>query len=63
MPCPICKKAVDDADRDKPHSAYPFCSERCKLMDLGRWLDGGYQIPVADDQNPADSTDNADKPD
>jgi uncharacterized protein len=24
----------------------PFCSERCKLVDLGRWLTGGYRIPV-----------------
>ena len=23
----------------------PFCSERCKLVDLGRWLDGEYSIP------------------
>ena len=23
----------------------PFCSERCKLLDLGRWLDGDYRIP------------------
>jgi hypothetical protein len=28
---------------------FPFCSERCKLIDLGRWLDGRYQIPVAQD--------------
>jgi uncharacterized protein len=30
---------------------YPFCSERCKLIDLGRWLDGKYQIPVVDDDS------------
>ena len=24
---------------------WPFCSERCKLIDLGKWLDGGYTIP------------------
>lgn len=23
----------------------PFCSERCKLLDLGRWLEGAYRIP------------------
>jgi endogenous inhibitor of DNA gyrase (YacG/DUF329 family) len=23
----------------------PFCSERCRLLDLGRWLDGDYRIP------------------
>lgn len=28
---------------------FPFCSERCKLVDLGRWLDGQYQVPVAPD--------------
>jgi endogenous inhibitor of DNA gyrase (YacG/DUF329 family) len=27
-------------------AAFPFCSERCKLIDLGRWLDGAYQVPV-----------------
>jgi endogenous inhibitor of DNA gyrase (YacG/DUF329 family) len=25
----------------------PFCSERCKLLDLGAWLDGDYRIPGA----------------
>jgi endogenous inhibitor of DNA gyrase (YacG/DUF329 family) len=47
MLCPICKTPVPDptpgGDRP-PH--YPFCSERCKLIDLGRWLGGKYQIPV-----------------
>ena len=28
--------------------AFPFCSERCKLIDLGRWLDGRYQIDVVE---------------
>jgi hypothetical protein len=50
--CPICKRPVDappvhpDAS-GSPH--FPFCSERCKLIDLGRWLDGKYQVPVVDD--------------
>jgi endogenous inhibitor of DNA gyrase (YacG/DUF329 family) len=26
----------------------PFCSERCKMADLGRWLTGGYSVPVED---------------
>ena len=46
MLCPICKKPVDGTERDKPGSAYPFCSQRCKLIDLGRWLGGRYQIPA-----------------
>lgn len=38
--CPICGKTVpEDAD------ARPFCSTRCKLVDLGRWLDGDYVVP------------------
>lgn len=27
----------------------PFCSERCKLIDLGAWADGQYRIPVEQD--------------
>jgi len=49
--CPICKKPVDEPGEgripDDPF--FPFCSERCKLIDLGRWLDGKYQIPAAPD--------------
>jgi len=51
--CPICKKPVEapELDRDEGDSSpFPFCSERCKLMDLGRWLDGKYQIPVRQDE-------------
>ena len=47
MQCPICKKSVPEPNAAKPPPPYPFCSERCKLIDLGRWLDGAYQIPVA----------------
>jgi hypothetical protein len=45
MQCPICKKSVDEPQPGQK-SWFPFCSERCKLVDLGRWLDGKYQIPV-----------------
>jgi endogenous inhibitor of DNA gyrase (YacG/DUF329 family) len=57
MKCPICKKSVADEGPERP-ATYPFCSERCKLIDLGRWLDGKYQIPVQEkdaDQRPADA--------
>ncbi|MBM3567658.1 MAG: DNA gyrase inhibitor YacG [Alphaproteobacteria bacterium] len=37
-PCPICGKPASDAAR-------PFCSPRCKQLDLGRWLGEGYVIP------------------
>jgi endogenous inhibitor of DNA gyrase (YacG/DUF329 family) len=45
MTCPICKRPVEQP-RPGQKSYDPFCSERCKLIDLGRWLDGKYQIPV-----------------
>jgi uncharacterized protein len=39
--CPECKKRVDW--KDAPHCK-PFCSERCKLFDLGKWADNGHVI-------------------
>jgi endogenous inhibitor of DNA gyrase (YacG/DUF329 family) len=62
MRCPICKKPVSvPAERGSstpPH--FPFCSERCKLIDLGRWLDGKYQIPVVEkDESLRQATDAA----
>lgn len=56
MRCPICKQPVADPPAPDAPATYPFCCERCKLIDLGRWLDGKYQIPVADveeDDEPA----------
>jgi hypothetical protein len=43
--CPICKKAVTKTAAD-----YPFCSERCRTVDLGKWASGAYVIssPVTD---------------
>lgn len=40
--CPSCKKSLRWS-QDNPHR--PFCSERCKLIDLGEWADGGRAIP------------------
>lgn len=42
MKCPNCKKTMDERKNDL---FLPFCSERCKLVDLGKWLDGKYVIP------------------
>ncbi len=39
--CPICKKEI--AWNDNPFR--PFCSERCRLLDLGKWADASYRIP------------------
>jgi uncharacterized protein len=48
--CPICRKPVEEPQPGE-NSAYPFCSRRCQLIDLGRWLGEKYQIP-AEDQTP-----------
>jgi len=47
-PCPICGKPAFEASR-------PFCSERCRNVDLNRWLSNSYAIPAArDDDEDAD---------
>lgn len=58
--CPICGKAVPPPENshDSTASLFPFCSDRCKLIDLGRWLDDKYQIPLeepSDESTPLDS--------
>jgi endogenous inhibitor of DNA gyrase (YacG/DUF329 family) len=39
MKCPICRKKVI---RENPD--YPFCSERCRIVDLGNWASGKYVV-------------------
>lgn len=43
--CPTCRKIVLRSEPD-----FPFCSERCRLIDLGKWASGGYVIstPITD---------------
>jgi endogenous inhibitor of DNA gyrase (YacG/DUF329 family) len=45
MRCPICKRDFDPSKS----CAVPFCSERCRTIDLGRWLGEGYGLPVMPD--------------
>jgi len=52
--CPICRKPTDsqtDAD-------FPFCSERCRTLDLGNWASEKYVVsePVFDEDGPVEST-------
>lgn len=46
--CPTCREIVL---RDTPD--FPFCSERCRLIDLGKWASGGYVIssPITDPED------------
>jgi uncharacterized protein len=43
VPCPQCGKQTV---WDETLTWRPFCSERCKLIDLGQWANEGYRIPV-----------------
>jgi endogenous inhibitor of DNA gyrase (YacG/DUF329 family) len=42
--CPICGKRFE-APSPEAWPGFPFCSERCRLIDLGRWIDSRYAIP------------------
>ncbi len=44
--CPICSKGFE-VDRMEDLPSFPFCSERCRLIDLGRWIDEAYSIPAS----------------
>ena len=39
--CPICKRPIPD---DARPPTFPFCSQRCKLVDLDGWLSGRYVV-------------------
>jgi endogenous inhibitor of DNA gyrase (YacG/DUF329 family) len=55
LKCPICKKkevALGEPD-------FPFCSERCRLIDLGKWAAEEYRIPVAGDPHQPESDEEA----
>ena len=43
--CPTCRTIVVAGDQH-----FPFCSDRCRLIDLGKWASGGYVIstPITD---------------
>ncbi len=46
--CPTCQKEVEWGEQS-PHR--PFCSERCKLIDLGEWASDGHAIPGSSEED------------
>ena len=53
--CPMCRKPVDSAiDAD-----FPFCSERCRLLDLGNWASEKYVVsePLFEEEEPSPESD------
>jgi len=47
-PCPICKRQVSASEGRPPFG--PFCSARCRSIDLGAWLDGHYAIAATPEE-------------
>ena len=45
--CPTCESF-------SVKSSYPFCSQRCSSIDLGKWFDGKYSIPSVEDPDGLD---------
>jgi endogenous inhibitor of DNA gyrase (YacG/DUF329 family) len=45
--CPICRKPTDS----EKNADFPFCSERCRLLDLGNWASEKYRVrsPIFDE--------------
>jgi uncharacterized protein len=67
--CPTCKRRVRVQRKDSMLPRFfPFCSRRCKLIDLGAWLDADYRISSKPDEEsdhptePDTSADNVDSP-
>ncbi|MGH8744824.1 MAG: DNA gyrase inhibitor YacG [Burkholderiales bacterium] len=48
VPCPRCGKNVT---WNAANPFRPFCSERCKLIDLGQWASERYRIPAKDNSS------------
>ena len=51
MNCPTCGNTIEW----KGNPFRPFCSERCKLLDLGAWVNGEYAVPAEETNVPAES--------
>lgn len=52
--CPTCGKGVAWVPEN---ASRPFCSERCKLIDLGAWATEGYRVPVVEDKDQLEAKD------
>ena len=63
--CPVCNKPVEWQGNE----FRPFCSERCKLIDFGGWVNGDYAVPTDEappfeemDDQPLTSGDGSERP-
>jgi uncharacterized protein len=55
VPCPICQKRMEVRQlADWP--SFPFCSPKCRLIDLGRWLGEEYRTPADGEDSDEESS-------
>jgi endogenous inhibitor of DNA gyrase (YacG/DUF329 family) len=59
--CPKCKAELTLSVKDKLPTSFPFCSARCKLIDLGAWAKEEYRMQ-AQDQSGEEDLDNTKRP-
>jgi uncharacterized protein len=52
--CPICECVMEGQGTDA-WPQFPFCSKRCKTIDLGRWLGEAYRIKAEEEEERTDS--------
>lgn len=45
--CAICRKAIG---KRPENPFFPFCSHRCRMVDLGKWLGEEYRVPTGPDE-------------
>ena len=53
--CTICERLLP-GENPTAHPWFPFCGERCRLIDLGRWLGGAYRLDAEQPEESADVT-------
>ena len=58
MKCPTCRQPT--TYQDNPYR--PFCSERCKLIDFGAWVNGEYAVPADEPAPPPAETHEGSEP-
>ncbi|MEQ8403303.1 MAG: DNA gyrase inhibitor YacG [Roseitalea porphyridii] len=49
------KRKCPECGKESARETYPFCSTRCKNIDLNRWLSGAYVIPARDEEDEDDA--------
>lgn len=59
--CPVCEKTMSE-DEFRANKYRPFCSERCRDIDLGRWLGESYRLPAEEPPDDLTELDDLDDP-